>query len=89
MTRKTEVKDDKNHKKLALVMECLLSCAFSEDEEVALIRIGKAACADPNWMDYVYRPDRHGLDGTVDAAVQKAFSYRPIILGVPPKGPAS
>jgi hypothetical protein len=38
MTGKTEGKDDKNRKTVALVMECLLSCAFSEDEEAALIR---------------------------------------------------
>jgi hypothetical protein len=88
MTRKIEAQEDKNHKKLALVMECLLSCAISEDEEATLIRIGKAACPDPQWMDYIYWPDRHGLDGSVGAAVEKAFSYRPIILGAAETDPS-
>jgi hypothetical protein len=86
MTRKIEAKHENNRNKLALVMECLLSCTFSEDEEAALIRMGKAACPDPNWMDYIYWPDRHGLDGSVNQAIEKAFSYPPIILGPPTQG---
>jgi hypothetical protein len=67
-------------------MECLLSCAFTEDEESQLIRMGRAACADPAWADYLYWPDRHGLDGSIDAALDKACSYQPIILE-PPRDP--
>jgi hypothetical protein len=74
---------DKSRTKLRLVMECLLSCAFSEDEEGQLIQIGRAACADPAWIDYLYWPDRHGLDGSIDAALDKAFAYQPIILEAP------
>jgi hypothetical protein len=75
--------DDKSRTKLTLVMECLLSCTFSEEEENALIRMGKAACPDPQWMDYIYWPDKYGLDGSVAAAVTKAFAYRPMTLGSP------
>jgi hypothetical protein len=71
--------DDKSRAKLRLVMECLLSCAFTEDEEGQLIRMGRAACADPSWMDYLYWPDRYGLDGSVDAALDKACAYQPFI----------
>jgi hypothetical protein len=75
--------DDMSRTKLRLVMECLLSCAFTEDEEGQLIGMGRAACADPAWTDYLYWPDRHGLDGSIDAALDKAFSYQPIILEAP------
>jgi hypothetical protein len=76
--------DERNRLKLKHVMACMLSCAFSEAEDATLIAMGRQACADPNWMDYIYWPDRHGLDGSVDAACDKAFAYRPIILGAPP-----
>jgi hypothetical protein len=69
--------------KLRHVMECLLSCAFTETEEAALIAMGRSACPDPGWMDYIYWPDRHGLDGSVEAALEKAFAYKPIVLGPP------
>lgn len=72
--------DDKNRGKLKLVMKCLLSCAFSEDEEAALIRMGRTATSDPAWMDYIYWPERFGLDGSVEAALEKALAYQPIIL---------
>jgi hypothetical protein len=74
---------DMSRAKLRLLMECLLSCAFTEEEEAQLIRMGRAACSDPAWMDYLYWPDRHGLDGSVDAALAKAFAYQPIIVGPP------
>jgi hypothetical protein len=77
-------RDDKLRRlKLRRVMECLLSCAFTETEEAALIAMGRSACPDPGWMDYIYWPDRHGLDGSVEAALEKAFAYQPIILGPP------
>jgi hypothetical protein len=80
----TDVADEpRRRQKLRLVMECLLSCAFNEAEEAALIAMGRSACADPSWMNYIYWPDRHGLDGSIEAALDKAFSYRPIILGPP------
>jgi hypothetical protein len=78
--------DDKSRAKLRLIMECLLSCAFTEDEEGQLIQMARTACADPAWMDYLYWPDRHGLNGSVEAALDKAFAYKPIILG-PPRDP--
>jgi hypothetical protein len=71
---------DMSRAKLRLVMERLLSCAFTDDEESRLIRMGRAACADPAWMDYLYWPDRHGLDGSIKAALDKAFEHKPIIL---------
>jgi hypothetical protein len=69
--------------KLALIMECLLSCAFSQTEEAWLFAAGSAASPDPAWADYIYWPDRYGLDGSVDAAVERAFTYKPIILDSP------
>ncbi len=66
--------------KLRLVMECLISARFSADEEKWLFDAGKAASRDPSWSDYIYWPDRYGLDGSVDAAVAKAMAYQPIVL---------
>ncbi len=66
--------------KLRLVMACLISARFSQDEEKWLFDAGNAACLDPSWADYIYWPDRCGLDGSVDAAVAKAMAYQPIIL---------
>jgi hypothetical protein len=77
--------DDKSRTKLQHVMECLLSCAFTEEEEAQLIRMGRAACADPSWPDYIYWPDRHGVDGSIAAALDRAFAYKPIILDRDPK----
>ncbi len=71
-------------KKLSLIMQCLISATFSEEEEKWLFAAGTATSPDPAWADYIYWPDRHDLDGTVEAAVAKAFAYRPIIL---PSGP--
>jgi hypothetical protein len=62
--------------KLKLIMECLISAAFSKDEEKWLFAAGNAVCLDPAWPDYIYWPDRHGLDGSVDAAVVKAMAYQ-------------
>jgi hypothetical protein len=78
--------DDKSRAKLRLVIECLLSCTFTEGEEGQLIEMGRAACSDPAWTDYLYWPNRHGLDGSIDAALDKAFAFQPIILG-PPRDP--
>jgi hypothetical protein len=69
-----------NRYKLRLVMECLLSLSFSKDEEKWLFEAGNTACSDPAWADYIYRPDRYGLDGSVEAALEKAFAYQPIVL---------
>jgi hypothetical protein len=65
--------------KLGLIMECLLSCAFSEAEEAWLFAAGSATSPDPAWADYIYWPDRYGLDGSVATAVAKAFAYQPIV----------
>jgi hypothetical protein len=65
--------------KLSLIMECLLSCAFSKDEDVWLFASGAATSPDPVWTDYIYWSDRYGLDGAVAAAVAKAFAYQPVI----------
>jgi hypothetical protein len=75
--------DDKSRAKLRLVMKCLLSCAFTEAEEGQLIRMGRAVCPDPALPDYLYWPDRHGLDGSIDAALAKAFAYQPMIVEGP------
>jgi hypothetical protein len=70
--------------KLGLIMQCLLSCAFSEAEEAWLFAAGVAASPDPAspdpaWAEYIYWPDRYGLDGSVATAVAKAFAYQPIV----------
>jgi hypothetical protein len=69
-----------NPAKLKLIIECLISAAFSKEEENWLFASGNAVCADPAWPDYIYWPDRYGLDGSVEAAVARAFSYQPIVL---------
>lgn len=66
--------------RLRLIMQCLRTEGFSEAEQDALIAMGRAASPDPAWTDYLYWPDRHGLDGSVEAALDKAFSYCPIVL---------
>jgi hypothetical protein len=69
-----------NREKLHLVMGCLLSLSFSKDEEKWLFEAGNSACLDPAWGDYIYWPDRNGLDGSIGAALDKAFAYQPIVL---------
>lgn len=64
--------------KLRLVMQCLLTDGFSEGEQDALIAMGRAASPDPAWTDYLYWPVRYGLDGSIDAALDRAFSYKPL-----------
>jgi hypothetical protein len=69
-----------NREKLRLVMECLLSLSFTKDEEKWLFEVGNSACLDPAWADYIYWPNRFGLDGSIEAALEKAFAYQPIVL---------
>jgi hypothetical protein len=69
--------------RLRLVMQCLLTQGFSEAEQDMLIGMGRAASLDPAWTDYLYWPDRYGLDGSVDAALDKAMAYKPFVLGTP------
>jgi hypothetical protein len=66
--------------KLNLILQCLLSGNFTEKEQDMLIAMGTATSPDPAWTDYIYWPNRHGLDGSIDAALDKIFSYRPIAL---------
>jgi hypothetical protein len=72
--------DTRARDKLRLVMQCLLNDGFSEAEQDVLILMGSDASPDPAWTDYLYWPVRFGLDGSIDAALDKAFSYRPIEL---------
>jgi hypothetical protein len=69
-----------NPAKLKLIIECLISATFSTEEEKWLFAAGNAVCLDPAWPDYIYWPDRYGLDGSVEAAVAKAMGYQLITL---------
>jgi hypothetical protein len=69
--------------RLRLIMQCLLTEGFSEAEQDMLISMGRAASPDPAWTDYLYWPDRYGLDGSVDAALDKAMAYNPSVMGTP------
>jgi hypothetical protein len=66
--------------RLRLIMECLLTEGFSEAEQDMLISMGRAASPDPAWTDYLYWPNRYGLDGSVDAALARAMAYVPIAM---------
>jgi hypothetical protein len=70
--------------RLRLIMQCLLAEGFSEIEQVKLIDMGRTASPDHVWTDYLYWPERFRLDGSVDAALDKAMSYRPIVLAREP-----
>lgn len=70
--------DARARSKLHLVMQCLLTEGFSESEQDALMAMGRAASPDPAWTDYLYWPVRFGLDGSIDAALDRVFSYEPI-----------
>jgi hypothetical protein len=72
--------DARARARLRLIMQCLLTEGFSETEQDALILMGSAASPDPAWTDYLYWPVKFGLDGSIDAVLDKAFSYRPIEL---------
>jgi hypothetical protein len=72
--------DARARDKLRLVMQCLLHDGFSEAEQDALILMGSAASPDPAWTDYLYWPVKFGLDGSIDAVLDKVFSYQPIRL---------
>jgi hypothetical protein len=75
--------DARTRARLRLIMECLQTEGFSEAEQDMLIKIGCAASQDPAWTDYLYWPDRYGLDGSVDAALDKAMAYNPSVMGTP------
>ena len=72
--------DARSRAKLKLIMQCLYNDGFSEAEQDALIKMGSQASPDPAWTDYLYWPNKFGLDGSIDAALDRAFSYRPIHL---------
>jgi hypothetical protein len=72
--------DARARARLRLIMQCLLTEGFSETEQDALILMGSAASLDPAWTDYLYWPVKFGLDGSIDAVLDKAFSYKPIEL---------
>jgi hypothetical protein len=72
--------DPVNRTKLKLIMQCLYAEGFSEADQNELINMGTAKSPDPSWSDYIYWPDRHGLDGSIEAALDKVFSYKPILL---------
>jgi hypothetical protein len=75
--------DARSRARLRLIMQCLLTEGFSQAEQDELIKMGRAASPDPAWIDYLYWPNRYGLDGSVDAALDRVFSYQPIVL--PPR----
>jgi hypothetical protein len=70
--------------KLALILKCLASGLFDDEETEYLVIRGNMLSPDPNWTGYLFWSDRYGLDGSIEAAVEKAFAYKPIILGPPP-----
>jgi hypothetical protein len=72
--------DVKKRTKIKLIIQCLYSEGFSETEQDALINMGNAASPDPSWTDYIYWPSRFGLDGSIEATLDKIFSYKPILL---------
>jgi hypothetical protein len=69
--------------RLRLIMECLLTEGFSEVEQDELIKMGRAASPDPAWADYLYWPDRPGLNGSLEAALDKAMAYKPLVMPPP------
>jgi hypothetical protein len=69
-----------NRAKLKLIIQCLYAEGFSEAEQSELINMGSAASPDSSWTDYIYWPGRHGLDGSIEAALDRVFSYKPILL---------
>ena len=71
-------------KEKARIIYDAINCAFFDDEErYSIIQIGDKLFVDPYWSAYVNWADKYGLDGSIDAAIEKAFSYKPIILGPP------
>jgi hypothetical protein len=66
--------------KLRHIIHCLHCDGFSEDEQDALIKMGSKASPDPSWTNYIYWPDRYGLDGSIEGALDKIFSYQTIRL---------
>jgi hypothetical protein len=75
--------DPRQRAELRLIMQCLLTKGFSEAEQDAFVVMGRTASPDPAWTGYLYWPDRFGLDGSIEAALDKVFSYQPMILGGP------
>jgi hypothetical protein len=72
--------DATNRAKLKLIIQCLYAEGFSEAEQNELINMGSTASRDPSWTDYIYWPGRYGLDGSIEAALDKIFSHKPILL---------
>jgi hypothetical protein len=72
--------DARARAKLRYIMQCLYCDGFSEQEQDALIKMGGKASPDPSWTNYIYWPDRYGLDGSIEGALDKIFSYQTIRL---------
>jgi hypothetical protein len=66
--------------KLRKIIHCLHCDGFSEEEQDALINMGSKASPDSSWTNYIYWPDRYGLDGSIEGALDKIFSYQTIRL---------
>ena len=78
-----ELSESEKRQKLYFIMKCLETVLFDSDEEYLLMEMGDKVAPDPKWSDYLYKPSRYGLDGSIEAAIEKAFAYQPIILGPP------
>lgn len=76
--------DNDKREKARLLMECIVSIFFDDDERHTLNEMADKIIPDPQWPDYLFWPRKHDLDGSIDAAIEKAFAYKPIILGPPP-----
>lgn len=73
--------DSQMRLKAKLLLECITSGLFDDHEQGILYELGDKIFIDPDWSGYLFWPQKYGLDGSIEAAIEKAFSYKPIILG--------
>jgi hypothetical protein len=78
-----EIGQKLNREQLIGLVEKLLSGEGTEEEVEAWLILLEQNVLDPQIGDYIYWPQYHGLDDDRTAAqiVDKALSYKPILLG--------
>jgi hypothetical protein len=74
--------EEQKRQKIKLILTCLASGLFDDTWTGPLVLEGDKVSPDPEWVDYVFQK-KHAM--SIDQAVEKIFSYKPIILGPPPK----
>lgn len=72
-----KLSDSDKKERLRVIMRCMLSGLFDDQEMYLLTQMGNKTTIDPYWMDYIFSK-KYGM--TVDEAAEKAMNYKAIRL---------